>query len=320
MFFKCLLINFQIFDNILLVRIVQKIKIIYNPTSGHQLSKTSAHNLALQLLDLDYMVKLSPTMNESSAYDEAISANKDGFDIIIACGGDGTVNEVVNAMAESKSSMKLGIYPTGTVNDFATYLGLNGFTRDLVRLIKNDFYIPVDLGQANDKYFVNVAAGGKIASIAHETDKALKTVFGKLAYYAEGAKAVPDALSSGFRMTYTVDGVKYEDNALVFLVSNSSSIGGFSKIAPKALVTDGYLDVIIIKDTGNVRDAASIFFKIFSGEHVEDDRVVYFHAKDIHVESEQPVELDIDGEAFGTTPIDIKVAEYKLKVFTNIKE
>ena len=160
---------------------MQKVKIIYNPTSGHQLSKTSAHNLAMQLLDLDYMVKLSSTTYNCSAYEETISADKDGFDIIIACGGDGTVNEVVNAMAESKSSMKLGIYPTGTVNDFATYLGLNGFTRDLVRLIKNDFYIPVDLGKANDKYFVNVAAGGKIASIAHETDKALKTVFGKLA-------------------------------------------------------------------------------------------------------------------------------------------
>ncbi|MDO5017814.1 MAG: YegS/Rv2252/BmrU family lipid kinase [Lagierella massiliensis] len=299
---------------------MQKINIIYNPTSGHQLSKKAATDLALQLLDLSFLVKLSPTRESNSAYNETLKANEDGFDIVIACGGDGTVNEVVNAMAKCKSNMKLGIYPTGTVNDFATYLELDGSIKDLVRLIVNDFYTSVDLGKANDKYFINVVAGGKIASIAHETDKALKSVFGRLAYYAEGLKAVPDALSSSFKMRYILDGEEHEDNAIVFLVSNSSSIGGFSKIAPKARVTDGYLDFIIIKSTGNVRDAASIFFKILSGEHVDDDRVVYYHSKDIQISSDQDIDLDIDGEGGGKLPVDITVSDYKLKVFTNIKE
>ncbi|WP_300409937.1 YegS/Rv2252/BmrU family lipid kinase [Lagierella sp.] len=299
---------------------MEKVKIIYNPTSGYQLSKKMVQNIALSLLDLEYVVSLSPTKDTNSAYEETVKAHDEGYDIILACGGDGTVNEVVNAMADSKTDMKLGIFPTGTVNDFATYLGLDGSSDNLIRLIKNDFYIPVDIGKANDKYFVNVAAGGKLANIAHETDKGLKSVFGRLAYYAEGVKAFPDAISSGFKLKYELDGEKFEDDALVFLVSNSSSIGGFSKIAPNALVTDGYLDVIIIKDTGNFVDVAQIFFKILSGEHVDDARVSYFHAKSIKIESDQPIDVDVDGESLGELHVNITVADYKLKVFTNIKE
>ena len=90
------------------------------------------------LLDRGYTLQKFFTTGKEAAYNEVIKSNKEEFDIIIACGGDGTVNEVINALADVKSKMKLGIVPMGTVNDFATYLGLSSSGDTLVELIDND--------------------------------------------------------------------------------------------------------------------------------------------------------------------------------------
>ncbi len=299
---------------------MEKVKIIYNPTSGSQANKKSIETMSNDLLNRGYLLQKVATTGKQSAYDETIKASKEGFDIVIACGGDGTVNEVINALATIKSNMKLGIFPIGTVNDFATYLELSSNAKDLVELISEDSTTFVDVGLAGEKYFINVAAGGRLANVGHETDKELKAIFGRLAYVAEGIKIIPDIVASDYKLYYKIDGVEYENEVYLFLVANSSSIGGFKKIAPNASISDGYLDVIIIKNVNRIVNLAQVFFQVFSGDHVNNEDVEYFHAKEIELSSDTKVEVDIDGEYAGDLPLKIKVSDYKVNVFTKIKE
>lgn len=299
---------------------MEKIKVIYNPTSGSQVNKKSIDTICIDLMDKGYLLSKAATTGKNSAYEETIKANSDDFDIVIACGGDGTVNEVINALADSKSSIKLGVFPIGTVNDFATYLNLTTSPKDLVKLIEEGSTAMADLGTAGEKHFINVAAGGKLANVGHETDKSLKAIFGRLAYVAEGIKVIPDIVTQDFKLKYTIDGEVYENDVFLFLIANSSSIGGFKKIAPKASISDRYLDVIIIKSSNKIIDFAQVFLQVFSGEHINNENVDYFHAKEIELYSEFPITVDIDGEYAGELPMKFKLSDYQVEVYTNKKE
>ena len=299
---------------------MEKIKIIYNPTSGSQANKKTLDTICNKLLDKGYILQMAYTTGAKSAYNETIKADEEGFDIVIACGGDGTVNEVVNGLAKVKSNMKLGIFPLGTVNDFANYLGLKTSSKNLLELIEKDETILIDIGIAGDKNFVNVAAGGLLANVGHETDKSLKAIFGRLAYVAEGIKIIPGIITNNFNLKYKIDGEEYEDDIYLFLVANSSSIGGFKNIAPNASVSDGYLDLIIIKSLDSITDMAQVFIQVLSGDHINNEDVRYFHAKEIEMFSDTPITVDIDGEYAGELPMKFRLSDYKVKIFANLKE
>ncbi|MDL2310618.1 YegS/Rv2252/BmrU family lipid kinase [Peptostreptococcaceae bacterium OttesenSCG-928-C18] len=299
---------------------MEKIKIIYNPTSGNQANKNTLDAICNKLLDKGYLLQMFYTTGAQSAYNETIKADDEGFDIVIACGGDGTVNEVVNGLAKVKSNMKLGIFPLGTVNDFANYLGLNTSSTTLVDLIEENEPILIDVGIAGSKNFVNVAAGGLLANVGHETDKGLKAIFGRLAYVAEGIKVIPEITTNNFKLKYKIDNEEYEDDIYLFLVANSSSIGGFKKIAPNASISDGYLDLIIIKSLDKFTDLAQVFIQVLSGDHINNDDVRYFHAKEIDMTSDIPITVDIDGEYAGQLPMKFKLSDYKVKIYANLKE
>ncbi|WP_164995864.1 diacylglycerol/lipid kinase family protein [Miniphocaeibacter massiliensis] len=299
---------------------MRKIKIIYNPTSGSQGNKKTIDNISCKLLDKGYLIQKVYTTGQNSAYEETIKADKDGFDIVIACGGDGTVNEVVNGLVKVKSNMKLGIFPLGTVNDFAYYLGLDTSSKTLTELIEEDEFINVDIGIAGEKNFINVAAGGLLANVGHETAKGSKAMFGRLAYVAEGIRIIPDIITNDFNLKYKIDDKEYEDNVYLFLIANSSSIGGFKKAAPNASVSDGYLDCVIIKSLDKITDLAQVFLQVLSGGHINNDDVRYFHAKKIEMTSDSSIEVDVDGEYAGELPMEFKLSDYKAKVFANSKE
>ncbi|QQK07116.1 diacylglycerol/lipid kinase family protein [Miniphocaeibacter halophilus] len=299
---------------------MEKIKIIYNPTSGSQSNKRAIETMSNDLLNEGYILKRTATTGKDSAFNETLKASEEGFDIVIACGGDGTVNEVINALAKVNSTMKLGVFPIGTVNDFASYIEITDSPKELVELIVKGTTKKIDVGLAGEKYFVNVAAGGKLADVGHETDKNLKAIFGRLAYVAEGIKVIPDIIANDFRLKYKFDGETYEDDVYLFLVANSSSIGGFKNLAPDASISDGFLDVLIIKNPNKLVDLAQLFIQVLSGEHVKNEDVTYFQTKEVEFESASPITIDVDGEYAGELPMKIKVSDYRVNVFTNIKE
>ena len=153
------------------------------------------------------------------------------FDIVVAAGGDGTINEVVNGMAEQDYRPKLGIIPVGTTNDFARALHI---PRDIVAaadIIAKGDRIPVDIGRINEKYFINIAGGGSLTELTYDVPSKLKTMIGQLAYYLKGIEMLPSIKATNVRIEY--DGKLFEGEAMLFLVGLTNSIGGFEKLAPR---------------------------------------------------------------------------------------
>ncbi|NLY85473.1 MAG: diacylglycerol kinase family lipid kinase [Tissierellia bacterium] len=292
---------------------MRKVKIIYNPSSGRQTIERRLNRLCKLLFDDGYTLSKFTTLKKNDAMIETIKTCNEDWDIIIASGGDGTVNEVAKGVAISGRKVPVAILPSGTVNDFANYLKLPKNIYDFYKMIKREETIDVDLGKVNDEYFVNVAAGGLLSNVGYQVPTETKMLFGRLAYYFEGLKEITLQSFEPIRVNVQSEEYSREEDILLFLISNSSSIGGFKKIAPKASISDGLLDVVIIKKT-HVQNLASIFFNIFSGDHINHPSVKYFKTNKIMIDSNQLVELDIDGEYGGRLPATFEVVPKAFRV------
>ncbi|NLV87767.1 MAG: YegS/Rv2252/BmrU family lipid kinase [Tissierellia bacterium] len=292
---------------------MRKVKIIYNPSSGRQTIERRLNRLCQLLIDDGYTISKFTTMKKNDAMNETMKTCNEDWDIIIASGGDGTVNEVAKGIANSKRKVPVAILSSGTVNDFANYLKLPKNINDFYNMIKRENTIDVDLGKVNDEYFVNVAAGGLLSSVGYQVPTETKMLFGRLAYYFEGLKEITLQSFEPIRLNIQSEEYTNEEDILLFLISNSSSIGGFKKLAPKASVSDGLLDVVIIKKT-EVHNLASIFFSIFSGDHINHPSVKYFKTNKITLDSNKAVELDVDGEYGGTLPATFEVVPKALRI------
>ncbi len=292
---------------------MKKVKIINNPSSGRQLFQRRLDYLIGKLLDEGYIVGKYNTEKKNDATNETIKTCNGDWDLIIACGGDGTVNEVASGIAVSENKIPVAILSAGTVNDFATYMEIPENMDDFFEMIQNFKTLEVDLGMANDKYFVNVAASGILTDIGYKVPPETKAVFGRMAYYAEGLKEIPRSGINPIRVKFESEEYTSEDDIMLFLVSNSASIGGFKKLAPDASVFDNLLDVVIIKKS-DIPDLAQIFINIFSGDHINHPNVCYFKTANLKVTTDEELTIDIDGEFGGNLPAEFKVLPLGMKI------
>jgi diacylglycerol kinase (ATP) len=292
---------------------MRKIKFIINPSSGRQAMERKIDNLCKMLLDDGYIVGKSFTKKKYDAMFEARESCKDGFDLIVACGGDGTVNEVVKGIMTSENKVPLAIMASGTVNDFANYLQIPRTSEEFFKMIKKENLIEVDLGKVNDDYFVNVAAAGLLTKVGYQVPSDMKAVLGRMAYYLEGLRELVNQGLEPVKVKITSEEHTGEEEILLFVVSNSSSIGGFKRLAPEADVLDGLLDVVLIKNA-DIAELANIFVNVLTGEHIRHPKVVYYKTREVRIDAEDALVVDVDGEYGGKLPAHFKVIPKGLKI------
>jgi diacylglycerol kinase (ATP) len=167
--------------------------------------------------------------------------------------------------------------------------------------------MPVDIGKMNDKYFVNIAGGGRLTELTYEVPSKLKTMLGQLAYYLKGIEMLPSIRASEVTIEY--DGKIFEGEIMLFLVANTNSVGGFEKLAPDASLNDGMFTLLILKKT-NLADFIRIATLAIRGEHVNDKNVIYAKANRIKVTSKDKMQLNLDGEFGGLAPAEF-VNQYR---------
>ena len=136
------------------------------------------------------------------------------FDVVIAAGGDGTLNEVVNGLVGHEFRPKFGIIPVGTTNDFARAIGVPRSIEEAADIICEGKTVPLDLGRANDTYFINIAGGGRITELTYEVPSKLKTVLGQLAYYLKGIEMLPSLHPTYVEIEY--DGKLLQEEITMF--------------------------------------------------------------------------------------------------------
>ncbi|KPB05885.1 diacylglycerol kinase [Bacillus sp. CHD6a] len=279
---------------------MKRARVIYNPTSGRELFKKHLPEVLVRLEKAGYETSCHATTGHGDATEAARLAVKRRYDLVVAAGGDGTINEVVNGLAEQDYRPQLGIIPVGTTNDFARALDL---PRDdilgCVDVIAEGVPMPVDIGKANDQYFMNIAGGGKMTELSYEVPIKMKTLLGQLAYYLKGIEMLPSIRPTNVTIEY--DGKIFEGEIMLFLVSLSNSVGGFEKLAPDSCMNDGMFDLIILKKA-NIADFIRIASMALRGDHVKDDLVIYTKANRVKVNTQEKMQLNLDGEYGGLLP------------------
>lgn len=200
-----------------------------------------------KLENAGYETSAHATTGEGDAIRAAKIAVERRYDIVVAAGGDGTLNEVVNGLAEQEYRPKLGVIPMGTTNDFARALQIPRDIEKAVDIIVKGDTLPVDIGRMNDRYFINIAGGGRLTELTYEVPSKLKTMMGQLAYYIKGIEMLPSIKATELTIEY--DGKLFEGEAMLFLIALTNSVGGFEKLAPDASINDGLFTLLILKKT-----------------------------------------------------------------------
>lgn len=289
-------------------------RLIYNPTSGREEMKKRLHDILKKLESGGIETSCHATTGAGDATLAAEEAINRNFDMIIAAGGDGTLYEVVNGMAEKENRPPLGIIPVGTTNDFARALGIPKHWEYACDLIIQQHTRVIDVGKANQRYFINIGGGGSITELSYDVPSKLKTILGQLAYYVKGLEMLPTIRP--IMMHLKSDVVELHEDVMMFLVANSSSIGGFEKLAPNASLDDGKFDVIVLKKC-NLADFVRMVTLALRNEHVNDPHFLFFQTSQLEVQSEEYAQLNLDGEFGGTLPCKFSMLPSHLRIFVD---
>jgi YegS/Rv2252/BmrU family lipid kinase len=251
---------------------------------------------------------ICPTSRSGEAETLARRAADEGFERIVAAGGDGTIHEVVNGLAGTGAA--LGLLPMGTMNVFATELGLPIHDLGLCwDIIQNGNTRLVDLPKANDKYFAQLAGVGLDAQVVKETSLALKRSFGPLSYLIQAAQI---AARVPPRLSIESENASIDEGSFV-LVGNGRLYGGPFPFFKNAVNNDGLLDVIVFKRLGYLEIIRYLQNVLFSSE-INAPEVEYFQTSRLRVTSDQPVPVELDGELVGTSPVEFGVQKQLLRV------
>jgi YegS/Rv2252/BmrU family lipid kinase len=243
---------------------------------------------------------------------EALARNaaEEGYKKIVAAGGDGTINEIVNGIVGH--DVTLGLLPIGTMNVFATELGLP--LNDLQacwKIIQRNRTHRVDLPRANRKHFVQLAGVGLDAQAVKETSNAFKRNFGPLSYLISAvqiASRTPPVLRIESEDAVTTEGS-------FVLVGNGRLYGGRFPFFKQAVMDDGLLDVIVFKRLNYVDIIRYLQDVVFTTQ-ISSPEVEYFQTKHLRVTSEENVPVEIDGELVGNCPVEFMIRAGGLRVFS----
>ena len=275
----------------------KKLLLIINPVSGKMNIKAELLGIIKVFCEADFALQTYVTRSSLDAV-RYVEKNSAGFDVIVACGGDGTFGEVVSGALRSRFEGALGFLPCGTTNDMAQSLSLPKNLIRASRLIAEKEAKPMDFGSFNrTRYFTYVAAFGAFTDVSYSTDQKLKNVFGHAAYISEAIARLKGLRS--YRMKVNADGVLYEGDFLFGAAANSLSIGGVMKLKKSAVdLCDGYHEIMLIRNPKTPADLANLSRELVSG-NFENKSVLFFRAKKIVFDCDEEIPWCVDGEFAG---------------------
>jgi lipid kinase YegS len=259
---------------------------------------------------IGHRIRAHVTWEPGDARRFAADAAKTGTDAVLAVGGDGTVNDVVNGLVGT--TVPLGILPVGTANDFARQTGIPDDPRAALELVIERTPVEVDLGTLNGRAFLNVSSVGFGAETTAETGAMAKGVLGPLAYAITGVRKLAGEMTP-HRAHIETPTVSRDVEFLALAVGNARATGAGTVITPLARLDDGLLDVCVVEPMA-FGQLAGLLLELRRGEHLERDGVLYAQVPWLTVESETPLAVNLDGEPQSLTRLEYAVVPRGLRV------
>ena len=289
---------------------MKKCKIIMNPQSGKK-KKVNYHSLYDVLRKYGYDGEIIFTKGAKDAT-RIVEELPNDVDLVISCGGDGTLNEVVTGDMKRKHRLTLANLPLGTVNDVGNMYGLNRGVLENLELLLSGKPKKIDVCYINDSAFVYVACLGDYIDMAYSTPRELKSKYGKLGYVLYGVKQFIKRKVHHYTVRYTVNGKTYEDDYSFFFITNSSRIAGFNDVYYDVKLDDGMFEVALAK-IKTKKDMFTTLIQLGTKDIKDVNEVTYYRTNEIKIEFIDPPKSSwcIDGEEYkytGTT-FDLKVVQ-----------
>ncbi len=274
----------------------KEILLIVNPCAGKgKVSKyipVITDNLEKQGYELE-VIYTSENNNGEKIIEEYLRY----IDTVVVCGGDGTLNEVVNGIIKTGKKINVTFIPFGTTNDFARTVNMPRKVYRLSKKLSKFKKINIDIGSINGKYFYYVAAFGMCTKVSYSTNQKEKNKFGKFAYYKNGIKELKNMKS--YKTTIVTDNEIIKDKFVYGGITNSISIGSFRWFKKNDFsVNDGLFELVLIKKPKNKFDLLKIGLSILRKKY-DQKNIYYLKTKHLQIEFEEEVAWTLDGEYGG---------------------
>jgi len=268
--------------------------LIVNPVSGRTMITEYIDDILSILKKKGVSVTTLMTRRKDDAKHYAREYGEN-VELIVCCGGDGTLGEVVNGVVPLQNRPAIGYIPTGTTNDFSKNMGLSSDILMSIIDLNHGVVQELDVGRFNSKYFIYVASFGLFAESSYATPRNLKQRFGHLAYVITGTKELVSLKS--YRVRLTDDkGNTYEDDYIYGSVSNSTSIGGLLRFDKELVdLQDGLHEVVLIRRPKNLFEFNDAVRAVLSGKY-DSELITVFSTSAVKLECEEPIDWSLDGE------------------------
>ena len=282
---------------------MRKLLLIINPVAGRNQAQADLFKMVRVFAEHDCEVPVSPTRGPQDCTRKVL-ADAGRFDLVVCCGGDGTLNEMVSGMMQREEPVPMGYIPLGSTNDFAASLHLPSHVEEAALRCVEGTAFHMDVGSLNDRYFNYIAAFGAFTEASYATPQQIKNALGHLAYILEGVKSLGRLQPIHVRIT--ADGETFEEDYLFGAVTNTVSLGGVLRLDPsRVLLDDGMYELLLVKNPQNPAEAQAMLSALML-QNYDGPLVRMLRASDILFESNHEISWTIDGEfggSFSTTHI-----------------
>lgn len=297
------------------MKTAEKVLLIYNPRAGNGMFPANLDEIIAAFQARGQFVQ--PIRGGTPELLDRVFRQIDPaqFCKIVAAGGDGTLNQVVNAMIRNGVNLPLAIFPAGTANDYAFYFDIPREIDEMLEIAVGDHFTDADLCAVNgEKYYINVLALGNLVDVSQKTDPNLKNSLGLVAYYLRAMAELSKV--EAFSVTIESEEFSGTESIYFMLIMNGRSAGGFRRIAEEATINDGLVEVILFKEMPSLVELPQLLFELMQGNYTGNKNVIFFQSRKLTVSADRVVTTDTDGEKGPMLPITVEVLPKKLKIMT----
>lgn len=281
---------------------------ILNPNAGKGEIRSKAVRILQLFSSAGYDVLVSPT-SRAGEIPEIIQRRANGVDLVVCCGGDGTLNETVTGLMKLDPRPPLGYLPAGTVNDFASSLGISKDLEGAAQAVLSGSPVDVDIGRFGEQYFTYVAAFGAFTEVSYQTPQQSKNVFGRTAYVLEGLKRLTSLKS--YQASIEYDSGACQGDYLFGMVSNSSSVGGLKLLDDAQIsMNDGMFEILLIQKPDSLTEMQQVINAVLLHDY-SSPLITAFRTSNLTVSCENETPWTLDGE-FGGAPEKVEIENLHL--------
>ena len=271
----------------------RKLLMIINPKAGRTKSREPLFDACAAFSQAGYLLSVRTTHSPEDAVRIAAEEGSE-FDVVVAVGGDGTLNQVVSGLDHLEHPPLLGYIAQGSTNDFASTLNISKDPVAAAESIIHGEPRNLDVGFWNGRCFVYVASFGAFTRSSYTASQAAKNALGHYAYILEGMKDL--STLRPYKVRITADGEVLDGEYLFGAVCNSISIGGLMKLSPERVVLDdGKFELLLIPNPKSAADLQNLVKALLNRQY-DSEGLVFRHVSNIHLETEDELPWSLDGE------------------------